>query len=223
MSSFTVSVTAADTDRSSLIPSLQFHLSPAESTCKSNTTKPDRPNLTLIIPNDQDNRSSDSDESLFNVREYSSVAFKALRAQQFFRAMRGSSKEYLEGYQKNWESAKVLFSLLSVLARFHEECEEENDWPVEWVDAAAVTLFFETTVVAWFEELTDHQKVTIEELARYMGACFTVDHNSDAAIEEHQNRLRKWFHSMGSIPENDQWLEEYKDCVPIEQAFNHVG
>ncbi|KAG5746017.1 hypothetical protein H9Q69_009035 [Fusarium xylarioides] len=141
----------------------------------------------------------------------------------YLMAMRGSSKEYLEGYQKNWESAKFLFSLLSVLARFHEECEEENDWPVEWVDAAAVTFFFETTVVAWFEELTDHQKVTIEELASYMGARFTVDHDSDAAVEEHQNLLRKWFHSMDSITGNDQWLEEYKDRVSIAQAFNWVG
>jgi hypothetical protein len=134
--------------------------------------------------------------------------------------MRGSSKEYLEGYQKNWESAKILFSLLSVLAIFHEECEEENDWPAEWVDAAAVTFFFETTVVAWFEELTDHQKITIEGLARHMGALFPLDHDSGAAVEEHQNRLRKWFHNMDSIPENNQWLEAYKDCVPIAQAFN---
>ncbi|KAF5703347.1 hypothetical protein FMUND_13046 [Fusarium mundagurra] len=168
MSSSTVSVTAADTDRSSLIPSLQFHLSPAESTCKSSTTKPDRPNLTLIIPDDQDNGSSDSNKFLVD--------------------------------------GDAWFYLLSVLARLHEECEEENDWPVEWVDAAAVTFFFETTVVAC-----------------YMGAHFNVNSDSDAAVEEHQNRLRKWFYSMDSIPENDQWLEEYKDCVPIAQAFNLVG
>ncbi|KAF5977608.1 hypothetical protein FCOIX_6416 [Fusarium coicis] len=182
MSSSTVPVKAADTDPNSLNPSLQFHLSPAESTCKSSTTKPDRPNLTLIIPVDQDNGSFDSDGSLVD--------------------------------------GDAWFYLLSVLAIFHEECEEENDWPVEWADAAAVTFFFETTVVAWLEELTDHQKITIEELARHMGALFPMEHDSGAAFEENQNRLRKWFHSMDSIPENNQWLEAYKDCVPIAQAFN---
>ncbi|RKL38083.1 hypothetical protein BFJ72_g7545 [Fusarium proliferatum] len=204
MSSPTTSIPSSGTDPSSPTPLLQTQSSPTESTCKSS-----RPQLTLIIPEGQDDISSEmpEDEDVTS-SERPSIAVKALRARQFERKLRTFDKDY-KGFSINWESVKIQWSLLCMLNMVYKGVEGEKGWPAEWDDEAVFASLLEETAASWAEDIPDDNRVILEEFAAVLGESFAIDLSSEAAVKEHLDRAKKFVDdNMTPVPEEDQGLEE---------------
>ncbi|KAI1009925.1 hypothetical protein LB503_011473 [Fusarium chuoi] len=209
MSSSTTSIPGSDTGSNSHTPSLQTQSSLTESSCKSGTNKPGRPQLTLMITEDQHDISSEvlGDQDIVS-SEVPSVVVQALRARQWGRKLRTFDKDY-KGHRSNWESVKLQWSLLCMFSMVYKAVEGEKGWPAEWDDEAAFTYFLEETVASWVENLPDGNRVILKELAAILGESWAVDLSSDAAVKEYQDRVRKFVDdNMAPVPEEDQGLEE---------------
>ncbi|KAF5708300.1 hypothetical protein FGLOB1_6515 [Fusarium globosum] len=215
MSSPTTSIPSSGTDPSSPTPLLQTQSSPTESTCKSS-----RPQLTLLIPEGQDDISSeipeDQDDSSSEMpededvtsSERPSIAVKARRARQFERKLRTFDKDY-KGFSINWESVRIQWSLLCILNMVYKGVEGEKGWPAEWHDEAVFASFLEETAASWAEDIPDDNRVILEEFAAILGESFAIDLSSDAVVKEHLDRVKKFVDdNMAPVPEEDQGLEE---------------
>ncbi|RBA17614.1 hypothetical protein FPRO05_11329 [Fusarium proliferatum] len=204
MPSPTTSIPGSDTRPSSSTPLLETQYSPTESTCKSS-----KPQLTLMIPEGQDDISSEmpEDEDVTS-SERPSIAVKALRARQFERKLRTFDKDY-KGFSINWESVKIQWSLLCMLNMVYKGVEGEKGWLAEWDDEAVFASFLEETAASWAEDIPDDNRVILEEFAAILGESFAIDLSSEAVVKEHLDRVKKFVDdNMAPVPEEDQGLEE---------------
>ncbi|KAF5548873.1 hypothetical protein FMEXI_4544 [Fusarium mexicanum] len=207
MSYFTISATASEAGSSSPAPSFQDESSPVWPTCKCRDAKPYKPKRTLNSPENWLDEVSDSEESLV---EHPPLAVKALRARQFFRrndALSADTGSCL-GEISDWEANKLRFSLLYMMQDLYGEREGEKKYPAEWEDKTAFTSWFEKTVSAWVEDLSEDQKACIGALADILEDDFAIDPDDEAGWERQNTRVGKYLDGFDPISEEVQGLEQ---------------
>ncbi|KAF5634272.1 hypothetical protein F52700_5995 [Fusarium sp. NRRL 52700] len=194
MSCFVPSTTASKAERSSRMHPFQARSSGVVSTCKSCVPKPYRPKATPIIPENWYDEVDDSEEYLI---ERPSLAIKALRARQYFRKIAAvSSDKCAFGEPLVWDANKLQASLLFTLDALYGERNGEKEYPAEWEDDTAFTLFLEKTVSTWVDDLPDEQKVFIDGLSYILESELMLDDDDEADWNEFVSRAIKYFGSV---------------------------
>ncbi|KAF4502458.1 hypothetical protein FAGAP_1310 [Fusarium agapanthi] len=191
MSSPTPSVSAAGGGRSSPDSSLPSQSAFVDSPDKYGSNSPDSPNLTLEIPDNQEDVLSAFTESSSEPDEFPPIQFKALRARQYLRKHYSLDKEsdYCKAFYSNWEAVKHSFCFLIIVANLYKEGECEEDWPLAWNDDSALTFFLNETIASWTVSLADGEKEDVEKLSDIMANLITVDTSDKKALEMYQGQV----------------------------------